>query len=49
MGPKTTQDPPKKKGFKMAHVLPAPYSMFSNQPYVQAGPGTLTRDSRWVA
>jgi len=33
------QDPPKKKGFKMVHVAPAPYSMFLTEPHIEAGMG----------
>ena len=39
------QDPPKKKGFKMVHVPPAPYSMFLNEPHVEAA-GIAMRDTK---
>ena len=41
------QDPPLKKGFKLAHVAPAPYSMFLTEPHVEAGPGGVgLRDTK---
>jgi len=40
-------DPPAKKGFKLAHVPPAPYSMYKGDPYVSAHAATITRDARF--
>ncbi|GAX72591.1 hypothetical protein CEUSTIGMA_g47.t1 [Chlamydomonas eustigma] len=42
-------DPPKKKGFKAAHVPPAPYSMFLAEPHVQQGlvGGSLMRETKF--
>ena len=45
--PYSSQDPPLKKGFKIAHVAPAPYSMFLTEPHVEAGPGGVgLRDTK---
>ena len=47
ISPMSSQDPPLKKGFKLAHVAPAPYSMFLTEPHVEAGPGGVgLRDTK---
>jgi hypothetical protein len=42
-------DPPQKKGFKVAHLPPAPYSMFLGEPRAEQGGisgGTLMRETK---